>query len=94
MGQEHIESALMGPTLVKRLVDGLPIPVLTREEHDAWVDLNPVTPSRTAIYAMAAEIHALARIALDLSCMGPGADLPRAARLLDKMRAVLGEGHG
>lgn len=64
------------------------------EATSIYADLGPAMPSRLAVYVAAAEVHALARLALELSCQGPNTDVPRAARLLDKIRAVLGEGHG
>ena len=53
-------------------------------------DLGPVTPSRAAIYAQATELQALARLAVEFTVPGPGADVPRALRQIARMREVLG----
>ena len=57
-------------------------------------ELGPVLPSRAQVYAQAAEIMALARIAVDCACLGHRVDLPRALAQFDKMRAVLGDASG
>jgi hypothetical protein len=60
----------------------------------AQQEIGPALPSRTEVYARAAELQALARIALDCACPGHRIDLPRALAQFDRMRAVLGEGCG
>lgn len=61
---------------------------------EAFFENGPVLPPRGEVYRMACELQALARIAMELSCAGSGyrchADLPRALRQFEKMRAVLG----
>lgn len=53
-------------------------------------DLGPDLPSRLVVYQQARELQQLGQLAAELSQAGPRADLPRAVRLLDKARAVLG----
>ena len=53
-------------------------------------DLGPVTPPRAAVYAQATELQALARLAVEFTVPGPGADVPRALRQIARMRDVLG----
>lgn len=53
-------------------------------------DIGPVTPARAAVYAQAAEIHALARLAVEFTLPGPNADVLRAQRQLARIREVLG----
>jgi len=57
---------------------------------EAFRDIGPAAPSRGQVYAMAREIEAMAKIAVELSAPGPRADAARAQRQLDRMRAVLG----
>ena len=58
---------------------------------DAGDETGPALPPRGVVYAKAAEIHALARLAMDNALQGPNADLPRALRQLEHIRLVLGE---
>lgn len=60
----------------------------------AQSEIGPSAPSRLAVYAQAAEVHALARLAVELVTPGPSVDVGRALRLLDKIRVELGEGLG
>lgn len=53
-------------------------------------DLGPVTPARAAVYAQAAEIHALARLAVEFTLPGGQVDVPRALRQFERIREVLG----
>ncbi len=53
-------------------------------------DIGPTTPGRGEIYRIAHEVEALARLARELTIAGPGCDPARAARQLDKARALLG----
>lgn len=57
-----------------------------------YQEIGPQRPSRLQVRVMAAEVHALARIALELTMAGPQCDVERALRQMDKIRAVLGEG--
>jgi hypothetical protein len=59
---------------------------------DAQAELGPALPPRMAVYAMAAEVSALSRIAMELSLAGPGCDLPRAVKLLARIRTALEAG--
>lgn len=59
-------------------------------EHGAYTELGPALPSRLAVYAMAAEVHALARIALELVTPGREIDVARAVRQIERIRAVVG----
>ena len=58
----------------------------------AQADLGPVLPPRSAVYAQAAEIMALARLAVEFTAPGPHVDLPRALRQIERIRDVLGVG--
>lgn len=53
-------------------------------------ELGPVLPPRGEIYAIAAELLALARLAVEFSCAGAHSDLPRAVKKLNEARALLG----
>ena len=62
------------------------------ERGGAQSELGPALPSRFAVYAQAAELSALARLAVEFSTIGPGIDLPRAVRQFARMREILGAG--
>jgi len=52
--------------------------------------LGPQLPPRMVVYQQACELQRIAQQVAELATAGPRADLPRAVRLLDKARAVLG----
>lgn len=52
-------------------------------------DLGPTTPPRLQVYAMAVEIHTLARLAVEFTAPGPSVDVPRALKQIERMREVL-----
>lgn len=54
-------------------------------------DIGPSAPSRMQIYHKANELERLARLARELSEAGPGVDLPRAAKTLERARELLRE---
>lgn len=54
----------------------------------AFADLGPVLPARTCLRAAAREAHQLVLILLHETA--PGGDLVRAARTMEKLRAVVG----
>lgn len=58
----------------------------------ALTETGPVLPPRGAVHRQAKELVALARLAEELSCDGPRADLHRAVRQLERMRAILSAG--
>ena len=53
-------------------------------------DLGPTTPPRLQVYAMAVEIHTLARLALEFTAPGPSVDVPRALKQIARIRDMLG----
>lgn len=53
-------------------------------------DLGPHLPPRMVVYQQAREVQRIAQQAAELATAGPRADLPRAVRLLEQARAVLG----
>lgn len=53
-------------------------------------ELGPTTPPRLQVYAMAVEIHTLARLAVEFTAPGPSVDVPRALKQIARMREVLG----
>jgi|EndMetStandDraft_4_1072995.scaffolds.fasta_scaffold2077018_2 hypothetical protein len=55
-------------------------------------EIGPVLPSRAAVYARARELEQLARRAVEFAGKGPSADLGRAVKQFERMRAVLGDG--
>lgn len=57
-------------------------------------DLGPNVPSRAAVYALATQLQALSRLAVEFTVPGPHADVPRALRQIARMREVLGEDPG
>lgn len=65
---------------------------MTNPATGARDELGPVLPPRSAVYAQAAEIMALARLAVEFTAPGAHVDIPRALRQLDRIRAVVGEG--
>jgi hypothetical protein len=58
---------------------------------EAFQDIGPTAPLRWRVYEIAREIEAMAKIAVELSGKGPHADVARAQRQLDRIRAVLGD---
>lgn len=53
-------------------------------------DLGPTVPSRGAIRFVAQEAARLSAVILEITIEGPRCDVPRAAQLLEKLRAVVG----
>jgi hypothetical protein len=53
-------------------------------------EIGPVLPSRTAVYMRARALEQLARLAVEFAGTGPTADLGRAVKQFERMRAVLG----
>lgn len=57
-----------------------------------WTDIGPIVPPRMEVYRQASELELLARLARELATAGPGADVPRAVRMLNRARVLLGPG--
>ena len=55
-------------------------------------EIGPSAMPRCRVYRDARELQALAAMAVELSTQGPRADVPRAMKMLDRMRAILGPG--
>lgn len=55
-------------------------------------ETGPNLPPRGAVYAQAAEVYALARLAMENTLSGGHTDIPRALRQLEQIRIVLGKG--
>lgn len=53
-------------------------------------DLGPVLPTRGELRFAALEAGKLAALIVELTTDGPGYDLPRAARKMEQLRAVVG----
>lgn len=53
-------------------------------------DLGPVLPTRGDLRFAALEAGRLAALIVELTTDGPGYDLPRAARKMEQLRAVVG----
>lgn len=53
-------------------------------------DLGPVLPSPDVLRRQAAEAQRLSLMVIELTAAGPRRDLPRASRLMEKLRAVVG----
>lgn len=53
-------------------------------------DIGPSVPSRGAIRFAAQEAARLSAVILEITVEGPRCDVPRAAELLEKLRAVVG----
>lgn len=56
----------------------------------ALSDLGPTLPSRGDLRVKAMEAQKIAQIISEITVAGPRCDVPRAARLMDKLRAVVG----
>lgn len=56
----------------------------------ALSDLGPVLPSAGDLRFAAIEARQLANLIVELTADGPHRDVPRAARAMEKLRAVVG----
>lgn len=53
-------------------------------------DIGPTLPSRGSLRFAAQKAAQLSAIILEITVDGPRCDVPRAARLMEKLRAVVG----
>lgn len=56
----------------------------------AQAEIGPAMPSRFALRQQAMEAARIAAVITDITVEGPGCDLARAARLMARLRAVVG----
>lgn len=56
----------------------------------AMAEIGPAMPSRFALRQQAMEAARIAAVITDITVDGPGCDLARAARLMARLRAVVG----